>query len=382
MLLKKDIKIILEYKLVGIRILAAFAVALFKTPLALFGYFIVDLGTEFYKKHQDDKAKDLSEGKHKRIIENQKSLTKNLDKLKKEQKEYYIKLQAKKSSLKLLNKLINEGLIRDKDLFALAGSANYYQLFVYSVPVRKLVGNIEIQQPNRIYPLFLQELGFVRLGKNSTFFLINKDFLKEENLKNIKEFKKFLNYHFSKVRKREWEDFLNLLKKEEGEEYNKFKNKDYKELGVLQINFLLTETNMNPTNIGIVDGDIIGLASVKNNEEVNRQIFKNANPKNVHLDDVIKVRIKKVMLKLDISFLLDDLSKKDKNIIDIYQDEIKENLNVESIVGFYKINKDDLSGELKKIKLSSEKAKKISDEIIKRSNLYHDALLELGINLS
>jgi hypothetical protein len=135
---KESVLQVLGYLLTGSKILIAFAVVLYQTVALSFAYFLVDILSAFYKHHQEDKDRDLSNDNFEKLKSTSSRLQQNFDKLAKSQQKYEQDRELKDSSLKLLNKLIAEGLIRGKDLLQLSGSSGYYQLFVYSASLNRL----------------------------------------------------------------------------------------------------------------------------------------------------------------------------------------------------------------------------------------------------
>ncbi|MCK5285743.1 MAG: hypothetical protein KAJ58_00770 [Candidatus Pacebacteria bacterium] len=385
MISKKEIERIIEYKLLGLKALGAFVVVLFQSSIFFIFYFIIDISLSFYQKYQGDKNQDLSNEEVTTIKKTATKTQKTLDKLARDQKEYNMEEVRRKESLSLLNKLLTESEVREKDLLSLTSTSEYYQLFVYSASLSRLVKSLDIPdfgtQPNRLYPIFLKDLGFARLGKGSPSLLINKNNLKEKKLTDIKEFKKFLMYHFSKVRGKEWKDFIEKVKSFDKNKSQKLKKINYRDMGYLKINFLLTETNMNITNVGLVDGEHLGLGSVKNDEDINRQILLRTNIKSESDKEDLKIRIRKVINKQDISFLLNGISKKIKLKIESEQDTIKENLNIKTVLGFSTINESDLKKELVRVGLNEKESKSVSNKIISRTQEYQLALDNLQINI-
>lgn len=370
---------LLEYPLWGAKALLAFLSAIFGTLFYFYIYFLIDLFTSLYKKLQEDSDRDLAV-EH---FETSKKLQKDFDKIARSQQKYEREREIKKDSLKFLNKLIAEGLIREKDLLSFTRASDFFLLFVYSASLTKLAGSLNIQRPQRQYPPFLEKLGFVRLGKVSTFFLINKNRLEGENekLKNIKEMKIFLKNQLGKIRKKEWNDFTEQVKEVNKKEYSRLKSKNYKDWGYLKYNFLLTETTMNPTNIGFIDDEYMGLGIVSREQAINSQILEKSKPGRIEIDKQLKVKIRKIIRKLDISLLLDRVTKADKDIINLKQDIIKGNLEIEYVIDFYKINVVDLASELVGIGLDKKKSKKIAKQIIKTTKIYKNALTELNITI-
>ncbi|MEK7613672.1 MAG: hypothetical protein AAB439_02235 [Patescibacteria group bacterium] len=385
MITKKEIERLLEYKLLGLKALGAFAVVILKSPVLFLLYFVVDISHGFYQKYQEDKNQDLSDAKIDSVAETATQTKEDLDKLAKEQKEYFADRAERQKALGLLNKLLAESEVREKDLFALATTSGYYTLFVYSASLGRLVRSLAIPdfetQPNRLYPVFLKDLGFARLGKRSACFLINKNNLKEEKLKDIKEFKKFLMYHLDKIRDKEWAEFLTKLEQADKAQYERLKDINYRDQGYLMINFLLTQTNMNVTNIGFVSGDRLGLGEVASNEDINRQIFSGTNVSEEVNEEELKVRIKKVISKQDVSFLLHGVSQASKLLIASEQDSIKENLSVRAVLGFANVNQVDLSNELIRVGVGNDEAESTATAIITRAQEYQAALTNLQIDL-
>lgn len=379
--IKTGLKIFTRYSIFGLKPLLAFAAAVLKEPSLLYIYFLSDLINAFYLGYEDEKNQDLSNENFEELKKGNKKLTENYEKMAKVQIEYEADRKKKETSLGFLNKLVSDGLIREKDLLALAGTTGFYQLFIYSASLDRLARSLDLERQIRLYPVFLEELGFVRLGRNSTMFLINKNKLKNKKLKNISELKKFLSFHFSSLRRREWNEFLRIVKNKNYEKYNELKKKTYKEWGYLKYNFLLTETNMNPTNIGFVDSERMGLGIVANRDEIYSQILNRSKLNKIEITKELKIKIKRVFEKQDISILLEGVKQKDKDNIDISQDSIKENLETENIIDFYRINIVDLSTELKNIGFSKRKSNSLAEQIIAIAKQYKESLNELGVNI-
>ncbi len=365
---------ILEYWLLGFKLLLGFFAMFIQSIFVYYVYFILDVVNSFREKRQEEKNRDLTTG-------NFEQLKKNMNKMAKSQQKSERDREIKENSLKLLNKLIAEGLIKEKDLLSLTGTSGYFQLFVYSASLSRLAKPLGLDTPKRQYPIFLEKLGFARLGKASTLFLINKSRLDDEKLKKIENLKKFLAHHFSKIRAKEWRDFLGQVKEVNKKELLRLSSKSYKEWGYLKYNFLLTETNMNPTNVGFVDNEYMGLGVVSKIEAINEQLLERVALGKVKANKQLKIKIRKIMEKMDISLLLDGIVKADRDEVDLKQDIIKENLGVENVIDFYKVNVADLASELVGIGLDKKKSNKIAKQIIKTTKVYKNALTELNITI-
>ncbi len=375
------LKVISEYALLGTKLSLAFIAAIFNTILASYVYFAIDLIHSFYQKYNDDKNSDLTIDNLEKLKRSSGKLQKDFDQMATTQQKYEREREIKENSLKLLNKLIAEGLIRERDLLSLAGSSGYFQLFIYSAPLRRIAKSLDLETPVRQYPKFLEALGFARLGRNSTFFLINKNRLKSDRLKQIINMKKFLIYHLSKIRQKEWSDFLQIVKEKNKKEYQRLNKKGYIDWGYLKYNFLITETNMNPTNVGMVDDEYIGLGPVADNEQISGQILEKSNERHIELNRELKVKIRKIIEKLDVTILLDGVPHTDKDIIVMKQDILKKNLNIVNIIELHKVNKKDLIQTLISMKVTKDHAPKIAAQLVDTTTVYQNALTELNITI-
>ena len=152
-------KISFEYLLLGIKALLAFLTVIFGFLLLSYIYYVVDLLATFYRKYQEGNDRDLSLENFENLKNSSKRLQKDFDKMSVSQQKYEREREVKEDSLKFLNKLISEGLIREKDLLSLAGTSGYFQLFIYSASLSKLAKSLGVERPNRQYPTFLKKLG-------------------------------------------------------------------------------------------------------------------------------------------------------------------------------------------------------------------------------
>jgi len=371
-------QIVFEYNLLGIKGLLTLLMWLFNSIGWGFTLFFVDTFYSLYQKVQDDNYRDLTTESFEELNKSNKKILREMSE---SQQKYERDREIKDDSLKLLNKLIAEGLIREKDLLSLAGTSGYFQLFVYSASLNKLAGSLGLERPQRQYPAFLEKLGFVRLGKNSSFFLINKNRFGNEKLKSIKDLKDFLMFQFSEIRVKEWSDFLKQVEVVNKKAFLKLKSKSCREWGYLKYNFLLTETNMNPTNIGFVGGEYLGLGVASRNEIINSQILEKSNVGRIEIGRQLKVKIKKIIERLDISILLDGVAKADRDTVDLKQDIIKKNLGIENVIYFNKVDINDLAEELIGIGLDKRKSRKIAKKIVETTRVYSNALTELNISI-
>lgn len=341
---------------------------------------ILDVIFKSIKKFKDeDYLKKLEKISEKDREEAQKHQEEN----KKFQEEY---IKQKKNSEILLNKLIQESLIKESEILSVTKSLKYYQVVIYSYPYGKILSSEQkksltkrqskkLEGLRRIYPDFLADLGFIRVGtRSSTTFIINKQYL-EKTLRKISEFKKYLLIHFDKVRVEEWNEFLNCLHSFRGKAlYNEIK--DSFDEDILPINFLLTESIMSAGNMGFLNDKNIGLG--RNTNEFMIQLLAGTKIKELKLLKTQKIKIKEFFKKTDVEFLLDGVEIKTKNKIVKNEDAIKNSFDVEYILDFEKVNVRDLQSEFTSLKIDKDIAKLI----VERATQFKKALGHLNIQLS
>lgn len=383
---KKYTSRLIVFNLLGIKTLLVFLAVLLSQPLVLLLSYFADLAHGFYQLYNDYRERDLSDAKVDSAAEDTRRIADDFDVLAREQKAFRAQRERDEVSLSLLNKLLAESEIRQGDLLALADTSSYYQLFVYSSPLTSIINRLGIEGLGilkREYPVFLADLGFARMGRsNSPLFLIKKSHLKEEKLRNIKEFKKFLMYHLKRIRESEWNIFLERVRELSEEAYQQARALDFRKVGALQINFLLTETRMNVTHIGYVDGDRLGLGDKFNKDDINREIFASSDSsEKPETDEELKVKIRRVIRKQDVSLLLTGVLMADKHLIESEQDSLRENLRIESVLGYSGVAQDDLVAELIRIGIEEDSAPSIATGMIARAQQYTDALANLRISI-
>ena len=309
----------------------------------------------------------------------------------KENEKFRKEFKKKEKAGRLLSTLIHESLIKESDILAVAKTAEYYQLVVYSAGYSKILNASErtsltdnqakeLNAINRKYPELLKEIGFVRIGTiSSTTFVINKRYLPNK-LRDVAPFKKYLMVQLENVRKEEWQRFLEVLKSFRGTNqhlYAKYKNNfsdDY-----LPINFLLTASIMSPRNIGFVRNKHIGLAPVTSNEEFSVQLLAGTKVRDIKLLKENKIQIRNFFKKTDIVFLLGQMEEGIRKKIVRHEQAIKKKFEIEYILDFAEINEKDLQKYLVSLGINQNG---IAKTITNRARQYKSALRDMNIGLN
>ena len=328
-----------------------------------------------YKKETELKAKD-------KINEEDREEFKQYREDNEKFRTNYIK--KKQSAQVLLNKLIQESLIKEEDILSVTKTLQYYQVIVYSYSFVSILSNETLTPKQkealntlkRKYPVFLQDLEFVRMGTpTSTVFIVNKNYL-DPKLRKMSAFKKFLLIELEKIRKEEWNIFLECLNSFTDKTlYNKYKDKFEDEY--LPLNFLLTESIMNAGHIGFVNETNIGLG--KNTRKFLVQLLAGTNIKDVKLIKAQKVKIKEFFKRTDIIFLLDEIETKVVNKVSKNESKIKNKFNIDYVLEFSTVNEAELQEYLTNtIKVDQPD---LAKTMIKRAKEFKEALENLSVNI-
>jgi len=352
----------------------------------IFGLLVFDILIKLYNKYLDYKKekelKEQNDAKHNQQIKDLQSIQKELNEQKEFNKEYK---EKKEKSVKILNRFFSESLLNETDILKLAKSAQYYLLYVYSwsfrseIVVKKTKKKTEYYQfkTKRQYPIFLEQLGFTRMGVNSTLFIINKEKLKQEKLHEIVNFKKFLNKNFKSIRREEFKLYLEEVKKQDKKLYKKYTKKGLD--NYLKINFLLLESVIHSGNIGLVTGDFIGLNNKKAKEDLAKEVLGNIALKDINLGSEIKIKIKDYFKEQDFDILLEEISNKTMKKISNNRHKIKNELQVKNVIQICKKNLSDIESVLKGIKVSNYQ--EIASKMKTEAEIYYNALQDLNINI-
>ena len=349
--------------------------------LIIFGWMgwniIVGSIDKYNSKKKEEKLKKENKQTSNQTSESFELIKESLEGQKKFNSEYR---EKKEKSLKVLNRFISESLLNEKDILKLAKSAQYYILYVYSWPFRKFKineGEYYEFKTKRQYPLFLEQLGFIRMGVSSPLFIMNKNKLKEKRFREISEFKEFLNRSFRLIRKEEFSLYTNEVGQLDKELYLKYlKNGPDK---YLKINFLLLENIIHSGNLGLVNGDFIGLNNKKAKGNLAQEILGSIQLKEIHLDKNIKIKIKGYFRKQDFDILLPDVDLKTRNLISGKRDKIKKDWGVSNIMEISQKSLEDIETVLSNIKVKD--FKEIASLMKDEATTYREAFDDLGISI-
>jgi len=343
----------------------------------MFALLAVDVALKLFNKIKSKRReKKLKEDKEQRWEKRNKDFKIIKQQLREQKQHYTVYKDKQEKDLKTLNKFFSKSLLNEKDVLKLAKSDQYFALYVYSWPFPTIKDYAF--KTKRQYPILLKSLGFIRMGKVSSFFMINKTKLKLKKLQNIVEFKRFLNKTLEDVRKEEFTLYLKEAKDHDEKLYSECLSKGYK--NYLKINYLLFENIIHPGNIGFVDGEFIGLNSKKINQDLAQEILGGIDLAKINLDKNTKLKIKEYFKEQDFDILLEEVDQKTVELISTNRDKIKSNLGLGTILDIGTKTLEDIENIL--CSIGVKKYKNVALNLKDDAKNYQEALERLRIQFN
>jgi len=314
---------------------------------------------------------------NKKLEEEQSNLGKEIKKQNEWVTEYK---KEKETSLKLLNLLIEKGKIKEEELLNYAKSSLFYSLYFFGPSYPKV--HKDYTQPNRLYPKKIEELGFIRMGLRSGYFITTKSRIKRR-FKGLRDLKNFVEELINLTLPQEWGLFISDLKKKSVNNknkkidylyfYNKYKEEDYKKY--MRMNVIISSTLLNSNNVSII-----------NNKTFKKDFYdllkEEIDLSTIELPNYKKIEIKRFLCGFSLE-LLNELMP-DEIILKIAKQEnkIKSELGILSIFKILKINDNKVALAIKNNTTLNEKDSVTYAKIIKSWILnYKEQIAKLGINM-
>ncbi len=284
--------------------------------------------------------------------------------------------EKKETSLDLLNHLIEKSFIDKEDIIKPLGTSQIFALYCFpTTPIISKNGKIKYSLNRRIYPNFLKKLGFIRLHlRRGLFYVIPRERL-IPSLQNTFYLKQYILEEIEKTFPVEWERFLKELKRKKSllNEYNSYKNKSYKQ--ELKFNILLLNTDISENNVGYLYGERTFTNDFHN--FLNNQL----DLKKLNFPRSVKANISEYMKNISIVFFFKGENTTNIQKINDVEPKLKSGLSIIKWTDYLDKNQEEIASIFKLGNLSESRAKKYSELLIKKIEVYRNALRELRINL-
>jgi len=274
--------------------------------------------------------------------------------------------EKQKLRMNLVTRLMDRGLISEADVIKHLSGRDAYILYCYSnrAPVADKI------REKRLYPSFLKDIGFVRMGSVSSLFITTSNRL-TKRLQDPNTLKQWLLKELRTILEKEWKAQLGklsdsqrtLLYKRYGEgDYTKFMNMD----------ILIFKTRMSGGNIGIINKNILP-------SEFTKMLGKDINFEKIELEEEKKIEIKKFIFESSFQLFFSEIPQDDLEKLSDLESKLKQQLNINNFIDYTEKSTDDIKLVFKS-SFEEPKALEYANLLKQKAKEYEEALKELGIN--
>jgi|SRR3989339_1708536 len=284
--------------------------------------------------------------------------------------------EKKEVSLNLLNRLINKGLIDREEINKPFDNSEIFALYCFPTTHQIKRDNQVVHHiGNRIYPEFLQSLGFIRLHGIGLFYVISKERLAKE-LQSTFELKRYILDKVNEIIKREWAEYLDSIKNNRSKyvrsKYQQISSLDYKD--VLKFNILLMNTDISENNIGYLNNK----RAFSN--EFNNYLKQQVDLNKINIEKSVKGKIINFVNSISFELFFFEEKKADLDKLKKEEQQIKNNLKIDKWADYLNKNDSDIAIEISKAGFLQIKSLEYARLLKQRVKEYTEALRELRIS--
>ncbi len=325
-----------------------------------------------FRESFDKLSKDFS--RLVRHSESQEVRTKETINFLKEQVGWKTKLQKQtEKTSKIVTELIDRGLITNDDIVRNMEDSNVYFLYCYAMPYipRKYSHLKERFGKNRLYPPFLNKIGFVRLPHQEVFLTTEKKI--KPKFRELSKLREYLLKEIDKLFKKEWKTLLKDLSsdREFVSDYRKLSKKKYRD--VYKISIFLIRGKLSEKNLGrLNDGEFT--------KEIKELLTEEVVNTGLDLPEEKKTEIRKFVVSASIEHIFKGIPATDLAKIKKLEPTLKQELEIDKITDYSEKSLQDITKRFERV-FSKNKASKYSKLLKKKSSDYNNALKELGISV-
>lgn len=290
-------------------------------------------------------------------------------------------LQSKEGHITILNRLIKEGAVSKDELIKKLKSFPIYQVICYAKPypsfqMKKGTKKEKIKLPDelkRLYPSFLEDRGFVRVGKRGVVFITTNVRL-SGSLLGLGNLVRFLEDNIDDVLRKEWDWFISVLLKKalKSKKYKAYfeKYKDAVYSDFMGIKIMVTET----VSAHFIQRDLPVEIPVT---YLDRLFLEQINLKKL-IKPLYKLQVRDIINTTSISYLVTGMNRDEIDSLEKEEASLREILGVENIFDYRKIPLERLKEEMLNY-FSEEKAHLVSKSITEGANRLYKAFVELDL---
>jgi len=284
----------------------------------------------------------------------------------------YVTKKEERSRVKeeLVSRLVNEGAIRESELYTLIRNKEAILAFPYGEGISSKIKSLCGLESQPLATL-LERCGFVRATGMQNLMVVFTENL-PRSLRSIDNLNAFIKRELPKI----WEQISNKIKKEfPADQYPK-KYEKWRSGEGFSAMYTLSKSMAQDFIIDYINKESF-------TPEFKKHIWGLIDWKK--LRDIIKKRrhkVKEIISKISIDFLLGDIPRNVRKIIEEHEDDIKKSLGIEVFTDYRLIEQNKMSKVLLNFLPATERGNvdHYSSAIITESKNCYDLLKELGIS--
>ena len=274
--------------------------------------------------------------------------------------------EQQKARVNLVAKLVDKGLISQADVAKHLEGTDAFILYCYANPA-PVSNKVRL---TRLYPAFLQKVGFVRMGRRSSFFITTTNRLTKK-LQNPNFLKQWLYKELRGQLEAEWEGQLSKLSDRQKEFlYKRYGEGDYSKF--LNMNILIFKAKLSGGNIGIIGKNMLPV-------DFTKLIGTDIKLGKIPMEEEKKVQVRKFVFDSSFFLFFGEIPQDDLKKLLNLESKLKQQLNINSLLDYTQCSVDDI----KKVFQSSfdvSKATEYANLVKSKAKEYEDALKEMGIS--
>lgn len=269
---------------------------------------------------------------------------------------------------KIVSRLVREGVVREAELFSLIRNKEMILAFTYAEGIKGKIWRIIKGQP---LAKLLNQLGFVRVAPKQNLMVIMADSL-PRYLRDVEKLNTFIKQRLPK----EWENISDEVKALYPAEQYKIFDKWRTGTG-FKVSYILAKSIAKDFLIDFINKNSF---TAEFQKHIAGRIDRNQLKKMLKLR---KRKVKEIMSKISVEFLLSDIPRNVKEVIVNNEDEIKKALGVKTITDYRLIELENVTNVLSQLLPNIDKAslQSHSEKIIAESQKCYESLRKLGIEL-
>ena len=306
---------------------------------------------------QSNKEQQKANEEQKRLSEEQIKLTQTLNKN---------ITEKQKVRMNLVAKLVDKGMVSQTDVVKHFEGIEIFMLYCY--PSRSPISN-ENDKTKRLYPVFLQSRGFVRMSKVSTFFIITANRL-TKRLQDPNTLKEWLLRELNTQLETEWRTQLEKLRIKGSKTYERYRDEDFSKY--LSMDILIFKTKISNGNIGIINKNILPT-------DFTKMVGIDVKLENIKIEDDKKIEVRKFVLGSSFRLFFTEIPDQDLKKLLKLENKIKEKLSINNIVDYTEKSEEDIKNIFME-SFSEAKALEYAKLLKTQAKEYEDALKEIGIS--